>query len=62
MVELGSLHPGGLALTRALTGSCHLGRGARVPDVACGTGETACLLAGEFAGRAPRIREGRCRA
>jgi len=45
------LHPGGLALTVELARLCHIGRGTRVLDVACGTGESACRIAGEFAAR-----------
>jgi arsenite methyltransferase len=45
-VEL--FHPGGLEITRELAEFCHVGRGARVLDVASGTGESACFLAETF--------------
>jgi len=45
IVELESLHPGGLALTERLAELCGIGSGTRVLDVACGTGESACHLA-----------------
>lgn len=49
MLKLESLHPGGLGLTRELAALCNIQEGARVLDVACGTGETACFLAERFA-------------
>ena len=48
MLKVESLHPGGLSLSRELAGLCGIRKGDRVLDVASGTGETACLLAGEF--------------
>jgi ubiquinone/menaquinone biosynthesis C-methylase UbiE len=51
MLKFGSLHPGGLELTRELAGLCHIQKGAKVLDVASGTGETACFLAERFAAR-----------
>jgi ubiquinone/menaquinone biosynthesis C-methylase UbiE len=50
-LELESLHPGGLALTRELAELCHVREGTRVLDVACGTGETACFLAAQLGAR-----------
>lgn len=43
-----SLHPGGLALTERLGELLELSVGARVLDVACGTGVTAAFLAQRF--------------
>lgn len=51
MLTLDSLHPGGLELTRELAGLCNIRKGAKVLDVASGTGETACFLAERFAAR-----------
>lgn len=48
MLPLKSLHPGGLRTTRRLAEQCHIHQGARVLDVASGTGETACFLAEAF--------------
>jgi SAM-dependent methyltransferase len=48
MVELESLHPGGLSLTAELAGACGISAGTRVLDVASGTGESACFLAAEY--------------
>lgn len=45
------LHPGGLDITREVAGLCRIGEGVSVLEVACGTGETACLLASEFGAR-----------
>jgi SAM-dependent methyltransferase len=45
MLQLESLHPGGLTTTRELAAACAIGRGSAVLDVASGTGETACFLA-----------------
>lgn len=42
------LHPGGLEITRELAELCHVTKGARVLDVAAGTGESACYLAESF--------------
>jgi arsenite methyltransferase len=44
-LKLESLHPGGLDTTRELAELCGIQKGARVVDVASGTGETACFLA-----------------
>jgi len=52
MLALDSLHPGGLEITRELAALCNIERGDAVLDVACGTGETACFLAGDFGARA----------
>lgn len=41
------LHPGGLTLTEETASRCRIGRGTRVLEVACGTGESACFLAGD---------------
>ncbi len=49
LVELESLHPGGLALTSEFASLCNIAAGTSVLDVACGTGETACYLAESFA-------------
>jgi len=43
-----SFHPGGLALTKQLGGSLHLGPQSRVLDVACGKGTSAAFLAEHF--------------
>jgi len=51
MLELDSLHPGGLETTRELVRACGIERGACVLDVASGTGETACLVADELGAR-----------
>lgn len=51
MLPLESLHPGGLDLTRELAERCGIRRGDRVLDVASGTGETACFLAGTIGAR-----------
>jgi SAM-dependent methyltransferase len=51
LLHLDSLHPGGLELARELAAMCGIEAGSRVLDVAAGTGETACLLAQEFAAR-----------
>lgn len=45
------LHPGGLDITREVAGLCRISKGVSVLEVACGTGETACLLASEFGAR-----------
>ncbi len=45
LIEIESLHPGGLDLTHELASLCNVGAGTRVLDVACGTGESACYLA-----------------
>lgn len=45
LLELESLHPGGLETTRRLVEQCRIQAGDRVLDVASGTGETACMLA-----------------
>jgi arsenite methyltransferase len=39
------LHPGGMEITRELAEHCGIREGARVLDVASGTGESACLVA-----------------
>ena len=44
----GQLHPGGDRLTRRLAQLAGIERGQRVLDVACGSGATALLLAGEL--------------
>jgi arsenite methyltransferase len=51
MLEVESLHPGGLDLTRELTELCNVRNGTVVLDVASGTGETACLLAEQLSAR-----------
>ncbi len=51
MLKFESLHPGGLELTRELAELCNIRKDAKVLDVACGTGETACFLAERFAAR-----------
>ncbi len=45
------LHPGGLAITAELAERCHVRRGARVLDLASGTGESACFLTERFGAR-----------
>lgn len=45
VVELETLHPGGLILTSELASLCGITAGTKVLDVACGTGESACYLA-----------------
>jgi ubiquinone/menaquinone biosynthesis C-methylase UbiE len=47
-VMLDRLHPGGLALTSELAHLCSISRGARVLDVACGTGESAIHVSRSF--------------
>jgi arsenite methyltransferase len=47
-IGLEILHPGGLEITRELAHLCHVGAGARVLDVASGTGESGCFLAEHF--------------
>ena len=42
------LHPGGLETTAELAALCEIGPESRVLDVASGTGESACFLAGRF--------------
>lgn len=42
------LHPGGLEITRELAELCHVAEGAKILDVASGTGEGACYLAERF--------------
>jgi ubiquinone/menaquinone biosynthesis C-methylase UbiE len=44
----GQLHPGGERLTRRLAMLAGIERGQRVLDIACGSGGTALLLAGEL--------------
>lgn len=51
ILTLDSLHPGGLALTLELIQLCGIQKGAKVLDVASGTGETACFLAERLAAR-----------
>lgn len=56
LVELGILpitifHPGGATLTRELLTLAEIGEGSRVLDVACGVGETACLITEAFGAR-----------
>ena len=48
LLQLESLHPGGLDTARELAEMCQIGRGTRVLDVAAGTGETACYLTEQF--------------
>lgn len=69
LLELDSLHPGGLEMTRRLAELCDVKAGADVLDVASGTGETACFLASEFGAHVEgidrsteMIRRGRDRA
>ncbi len=45
------LHPGGLAITAELAEMCAVRPGARVLDLASGTGESACFLAERFHAR-----------
>ncbi|MDA8240846.1 MAG: methyltransferase domain-containing protein [Nitrospiraceae bacterium] len=45
---LESIHPGGLEITRELAELCHVTKGAKVLDVASGTGESACYLAERY--------------
>lgn len=47
-IDLEILHPGGLRLTSELADLCGIAAGTRVLDVACGTGESACHLAGQY--------------
>ena len=51
MLKIESLHPGGLELTREFAELCNIQKGAKVLDVASGTGETACFLAERFGAR-----------
>lgn len=48
VVELETLHPGGLQLTDELATLCGVTSGTKVLDVACGTGESACYLAEHY--------------
>ncbi len=50
-LNLESLHPGGLELTRELAELCSIKESALVLDVASGTGETACFLTERLAAR-----------
>jgi len=48
-VGLEILHPGGLEITKELAELCHIGKDAKVLDVASGTGESAFYLVKNFA-------------
>jgi len=50
-----SLHPGGIDLSRRLWRSLHMPPGAKVLDVACGTGTTAVMIAKESRARVVAI-------
>jgi arsenite methyltransferase len=50
-LPLESLHPGGLKTTEELADLCRIAKGTRVLDLACGTGESACLLAERYGAR-----------
>lgn len=45
LLNVESLHPGGLDLTEELADLCQVRRGTEVLELACGTGESACFLA-----------------
>lgn len=53
------LHPGGLDITRELAELCRISKGASVLEVACGTGETACLLGSKFGARVIGVDQSR---
>jgi SAM-dependent methyltransferase len=55
MLKVESLHPGGLELTAELAQLCSIQKGAKVLDVASGTGESACFIAERFAARVSGI-------
>lgn len=48
MLPIEVLHPGGLEITRELAELCQVRQGHRLLDVASGSGESACFLAGHF--------------
>jgi len=50
-LQLDTLHPGGLEITRELAELCHIDRQSSVLDIASGTGESACFLTESFAAR-----------
>jgi SAM-dependent methyltransferase len=45
LLNVESLHPGGLGLTEELADLCNVRKGSCVLELACGTGESACILA-----------------
>jgi len=45
LLQVESLHPGGLELTEEFAELCEVRRGSDVLELACGTGESACWLA-----------------
>jgi SAM-dependent methyltransferase len=45
LLNVESLHPGGLELTEGLAELCEVRSGSDVLELACGTGESACFLA-----------------
>ncbi len=51
LLQMESLHPGGLETARELAEMCRIDGGTRVLDVAGGTGETACYLTEQFGAR-----------
>ena len=55
MLKVESLHPGGLELTAELARLCRIQKGAKVLDVASGTGESACFIAERFTARVSGI-------
>ncbi len=48
VIEVESLHPGGMITTHELAELCHVDKNTKLLDVASGTGESACYLAEEF--------------
>ena len=47
-LNIETLHPGGLNITKELANLCRISAGVSVLEVACGTGESACFLASDF--------------
>lgn len=52
---VGSAHPGGFATTEAWLDAIPLPLGARILEVGCGTGRTACALANRFGARVTAV-------
>ena len=48
LLQLESLHPGGLGIARELAELCRIEAASKVLDVAAGTGETACYFVEQF--------------
>ena len=54
LLQVESLHPGGLELTEEFAELCEVRRGSDVLELACGTGESACRAEIEAALKQPR--------